>query len=130
MSGKRRASVRGARCALLVAAFGVSCGEERPPVACTAYAAAGLGVAVTNAATGQPICDAVVTASEGAYSERLFEVACTFTGAYERPGTYVVRATRAGFLPSGVGAVRVVMGAGQCPHVEQARVTVLLTPEG
>ena len=108
--------MRGARCALLVAAFGVSCGEERPPVACTAYAAAGLGVAVTNAATGQPICDAVVTASEGAYSERLFEVACTFTGAYERPGTYVVRATRAGFLPSGVGAVRVVMGAGQCPR--------------
>jgi hypothetical protein len=115
---------------VLVAACSVSCREDRTPVACAAYAAAGLGVSVANAATGQPICDATVTAIEGAYSERLFEVSCTFTGAYERPGTYVIRATRPGFLPNELGSVRVVMGGGQCPHVEQARVTVSLTPEG
>jgi hypothetical protein len=115
---------------VLLAACSATCGEDRTPVACTAYAAAGLGVAVTNAATGQPICDATVTAVEGAYSERLFEVSCSFTGAYERPGTYVIRATRAGFLPNAVGSVGVVMGGGQCPHVEQTRVTVSLTPTG
>jgi hypothetical protein len=114
---------------ILLAACVATCGADRT-VACTAHAAAGLGVAVTNAATGQPICDANVTAVEGTYSERLFEVSCSFTGAYERPGVYVIRATRAGFLPYEVGSVRVVMGGGQCPHVEQTRVTVSLTPTG
>lgn len=106
------------------------CGADRTPVACAAYAAAGLGVTVTNAMTGAPICDAVVTASEGSYSEQLFASSCAFSGAYERPGTYVVRATRQGFHPGEVAAVHVVMGGGECPHVEQARVTVPLAPEG
>jgi len=108
----------------------VGCGEDRTPVACAAYAAAGLGVSVSNATTGSPICDAAVTASEGPYSEQLSGNACTFSGAYERPGTYVIRAMRQGFHPSEIAAVRVVMGSGECPHVEQARVTVPLTPEG
>jgi hypothetical protein len=116
---------------VLLAMCSVRCGDDRtPPVACAAYAAAGLSVSVTNATTGQPICDAVVTASEGPYSEQLFGNACAFSGAYERPGTYVVRAMRQGFHPNEVAAVRVVMGGGECPHVEQARITVLLTPEG
>ena len=105
------------------------CGDEPSPVACTAHAAAGLGVTITDAATGQPVCDATVTASEGNYSEQLFGVSCTFTGAYERPGTYVIRASRAGFVPGTAGPVRVVMGGGPCPHVEQARVTITLTAD-
>ena len=115
--------------AVLLSTCFIHCTEERAPVACAAYAAAGLSVTVQNAATGEPICDAAVTASEGTYSESLFGVACTFSGAYERPGTYVVRASRGGFRPSEVGAVRVVMGDDECPHVEQTKVTVWLTPE-
>ena len=114
--------------AVILSTCFMHCTEERAPVACAAYAAAGLSVTVENAATGQPICDAVMAASEGTYSESLFEVACTFSGAYERPGTYVVRVSRGGFRPSETGSVRVVMGDGECPHVEQARVTVRLTP--
>jgi hypothetical protein len=114
---------------LLVAALGAGCTGEREPVACAAYAAAGLGVSVTHADTGQPLCDASVTASDGAYSEKLTEVACTYTGAYERPGSYVVRATRPGFAPAEIGPVRVAMGGGECPHVVQVKVTLPLAPE-
>jgi hypothetical protein len=107
-----------------------SCGEEdRPPVACLAYAAAGLSVEVTNAATAQPICDATVTARQGSYSERLFVTSCSFVGAYERPGTYVVSVSSAGFVPKEATPVTVVMGGGDCPHVEQVRVAIALTPE-
>ena len=115
---------------VLLAACSWSCGQDRTPVACPAYAAAGLSVDVTNAATAQPICDATVTVTESGYSERLFETSCMFVGAYERPGTYVVRAARPGFIPNEVGSVRVVMSAEQCPHVQQVRVAIPLTPEG
>jgi hypothetical protein len=117
-----------ALCALLAAPL-VHCGEDRSPVACAAYAVAGLGVSVLDAATGSPVCDATVTAIDGAYSEQLSGAACSFSGAYERPGSYLIRATRPGFRPSEVRGVRVVMGAGECPHVEQTRVTIHLTPE-
>ena len=105
------------------------CNEEQDPIACAAYAVAGLGVTVTNADTGQPICDATVTAADGAYGERLFAVGCIYAGAYERAGTYVVRASRDGFAPKEVGPVHVVMGGGECPHVQETRVTVSLSPE-
>jgi hypothetical protein len=114
---------------LLVLAAAASCCDSGD-FACTAFAAAGLSVTVTNAATGEPLCDASVTATEGAYSERLFQAGCAFAGAVERPGTYVVRAERAGFVASEVGDVRVVMGGGPCPHVEQVQLAIALTPEG
>jgi hypothetical protein len=105
------------------------CAEGPTSVACPAYAAAGLAVSVSNAADGQPICDAAVTATDGTYSEQLFGVACAFTGAAERPGTYLVRASRPGFVPGEVASVRVVMGGGQCPHVIETQVAIRLTPE-
>jgi hypothetical protein len=112
----------------LFAALSSACSEERSPVACAAYAAAGLGVSVADAATGQPICDASVSATEGGYSEKLTSISCTYTGAYERAGTYVVRAAREGYAPVEQGPVRVVMGGGQCPHVVEARITLQLAP--
>ena len=115
---------------VLLAACSWSCGQDQTPVACAAYAAAGLSVDVTNAATAQPICDATVTVSEGGYSERLFETSCRFVGAYERPGTYAVRAARAGYIPKEVSSVRVGIGSGECPHVQEVRVAIPLTPEG
>jgi hypothetical protein len=110
----------------------LSCGEQevdRSPAACLAYAAAGLRVEVTNVATAEQICDATVIASQGSYSEQLFGTSCAFIGAYERAGTYVLTAARAGLVPKEVGSVRVVMSGGQCPHVEQARVAIALTPD-
>jgi len=115
---------------LLLAAAAFDCGEERMPIACPAFASAGLSVVVRDARTAQPICDAAVTAREGAYSEQLFETSCEFVGAYERPGTYVVTASRAGFVPKEATSVRVVMGGGDCPHVEQVSLAIQLTPEG
>ena len=131
MAGEGRTVGRGARRFLLLflAATAWSCDQGERPWACTAFAAAGLSVAVTNAATGQPICDASVTATDGAYSERLYEGACAFAGAVERPGTYVVRVERQGFVPKEVRDVVVVMGAGPCPHVLQVQLAMPLTPE-
>jgi hypothetical protein len=114
---------------VLLAAGSSSCGKDDDLVACPAYAVAGLSVEVTNAATGQPICDAVVTITERQYFERLFETSCRFVGAYERPGTYVVRAERVGFVTRQLGSLRVVMGRGPCPHVQEVRVAIALTPE-
>ncbi len=114
---------------LLLAATAWSCDQGVPPWSCTMVALAGLNVAVTNATTGQPICDASVTATEGSYSEQLSAQACAYAGAVERPGTYVVRAERPGFLPKEARDVRVVMSADSCPHVLQVQLAMPLTPE-
>ncbi len=108
----------------------LSCGHDRELDVCPAIAAAGLSVNLTNAATAQPVCDASVTAIDGSYSERLVQTSCTYVGAFERPGTYVVRAEKAGFVPKEVGQVQVVMGSGRCPHVQEVRLTLPLTPQG
>jgi hypothetical protein len=122
------------RLALLLLAAGAFGCEETAPIACPAFAVAGLTVAVSNAVTAQPICDATVTAREGDYSEPLSAQpsgsSCTFVGALERPGTYVVSASRAGFVPMQKTSVPVVMGGGDCPHVVPTRVKIELTPEG
>lgn len=114
---------------LLVALGSLGCGSATPPpVACAAYAVAGLNVSVSNAATGQPICDAAVTATDGAHQEQLVAVGCAFAGAYERPGVYVVRAEREGFTPAVSAPARVVMGRGECPHVEPVQLRLALAP--
>lgn len=113
--------------ALAATAWGCDAGDQ---VACTAFAAAGLSVAVTNAATGEPLCDVSVTATEGDYSERLYQGACLFAGAVERPGTYAVRAEGPGFVAKEVRDVQVVMGGGPCPHVQQVQLSIALSPDG
>lgn len=88
--------------------------------ACVALCAiaAGLDVRVANAETGEAICDATVTASEGSYSEQLQPIdsgaACRYRGAFSRPGIYSVRAEREAFVPASVSNVKVVMGTGRC----------------
>lgn len=97
-------------------------------VACPAIALAGLDVSVTSVSSSQPICDATVTAVEGSHSERLAPLGCRYPGAYERPGTYTVRAERPGFAPLELSGVRVGMGAGECPHVQTVTVQLSLQP--
>ena len=108
----------------------LSCGQDGAPGACTALAAVGLTVDVTNAATAQPLCDEKVTATDGAYSELLLQTSCSYSGAIERPGTYTVRAEKPGFVSKEIGGVQVVMGSGQCPHVQGVRLAIALVPEG
>jgi hypothetical protein len=88
-----------------------------------AAAVAGLRVTVTNASDGTPICDATVTADEVEYTETLAAASCTWSGAFERPGNYVVTATRAGFK-DGHAVVTVVRGS-DC-HVVPVNVSIAL----
>jgi len=95
--------------------------------------AVGLDVGVANADTGVPICDAIVTAIDGSYSEELQATndarGCRFRGAFSRPGVYSVRAERDGFLPMTLSHVTVVAGKGDCcPGIETAHVEIRLRP--
>jgi hypothetical protein len=110
---------------LLLSALSCSC-DSSPGMACAAIAQAGLDVSVINEQNGQGICDATVTAEDGTYREALPAFSCRFVGAYERSGTYVVRAERAGFVTREVTNVRVTMMTGDCPHVETVRVQIRL----
>jgi carboxypeptidase family protein len=113
---------------LLVAVSLSSCGDS-PTIACTAIAKAGLEVRVINDQTQQEICDATVTAIDGNNRETLTSSSCRFIGAFERPGTYVIRAERSGFASREVPDVRVVMGTGDCPHVETVSLKIGLRPQ-
>lgn len=102
--------------------------ESSPTVACTAIAQAGLDVSVINELNGQGVCDATVTAVEGDYRESLPAFSCRFVGAYERTGTYTLRAQRTGYATKEVVNVRVTMATGDCPHVETVRMQIRLVP--
>src|ERR1700682_4687349 len=79
----------------------------------------GLVATVVNDRTGEPICDATVTAmapsGEATYSEQLFpqpaapdgHEGCRYSAFFGRPGTWSVRAERAGFSPRTVSRVEV-----------------------
>jgi hypothetical protein len=77
------------------------CGAALEPRVCTLIAVEALTVTVVDAATGQRICDATVTATEGAFTVELrpFGPAqdCSYSGPTERPGSYEVRVTRTGY---------------------------------
>jgi hypothetical protein len=111
---------------LCATAFACGCPPEEEQVVCTTIAAAGLSVGVTNERTGLALCDATVTATEGSSDETLFPNGCRYLGAWERPGTYVVRVEASGFAPRTIADVRVVMGTGECPHVQEVRLEVPL----
>lgn len=109
---------------VVLALAAVSCDDLG--IVCTTEARAGLEVRVTNAQTGEGVCDAVVTATDGAYAETLIAVGCRYYGAYERPGIYTVRAERSGFDTGTVPGVQVVLNSGPCRHVETAQLEIRL----
>jgi hypothetical protein len=128
-NGNVIAACRRAAISTVLALPFAACGELEPDViACAAIAIAGLDVSVVDESTNQPLCDATVTATEGAYAERLGRIGCRFSGAYERPGSYSVRAERSGFITRTLAADRVVMSTGQCPHPVTVRVEIRLPP--
>jgi hypothetical protein len=112
---------------LCVAALAWGCDGDSG-VVCTAIAAAGLSVGVTNEQTSHALCDATVTATEGSYTETLFPNGCRYLGAWERSGTYRVRVEAQRFSTKTITDVRVVMGTGKCPHVQEVRLEIPLAP--
>lgn len=76
-----------------------SCGVG---LSCTDIFFYGLTVTIKDDATDQTICDATVSAVDGAYSEQLMPQSigasgCTYGGAGERAGTYILTAKKSGY---------------------------------
>jgi hypothetical protein len=96
---------------------------------CTPDRRLGLAILVVNDQSGTHLCDATVTARDGAYSETLQRTSdarvssCLYVGAAERAGTYSVRAEAVGFTPSTVSDLRVATTEDGC-HVERVQRTI------
>ena len=112
---------------------GLTLGLDRgccpPTQVCTAEVRAGLAIRVVEAATGEGIVGAVVTATEGDYVETLEGPASSsgaHTGAYERAGTYLLTVEAEGYVSQAVNDVEVVSEPCAC-HVTPAERTIELT---
>jgi len=106
---------------------------------CTGSYEPALDVFVLDARTNAPAAEgAIVTVRDGNYTETLrtyrfyrpeppdtVEVALSFAGAFERPGTYTVRVEKAGYEPWEIRNVRV--REDEC-HVITRRLEANLTP--
>ena len=130
--GGREALVRCVASVVLLVAAGapIGCSEtDRADVSCPPYIAAGLNVSVANDQSNDPICDALVTARDGSYSETLMPAGtCRYVGAIERAGTYSVLAERTGFAAALTPDLKVVSSGGDCPHVRTVDVAIRLAP--
>ena len=94
---------------------------------CTLNPGVGLVLTVVNGQTGQPICDAVVTAqreSDTTSWELSVGPDCTYRGSGV---TALVRAERTGFT-SATQLIQVRSTGGECPFAEAAYATIRLMP--
>jgi len=84
-------------------------------------------VSVVDAATGATAVGALVTARDGGYldSARVSTYGPSIGLAYERPGSYVVTASKDGYSDAQMSGV--LVSRGQC-HVVTARVALELNP--
>ena len=121
---------------LTLAAFVVASGcSDQGETPCTPDMRLGMGIIVANEQTGAHVCDATVTARDGAYSETLRPMSwsqvssCLYVGAMERPGTYSVRAEAAGLSAGILSTVNVPLTDDGC-HVEMVRREIQLRPTG
>lgn len=115
---------------LLVSACGGSSDSE--PVVCTASIEPGIRIQVTDSVSGNPIsCGASALVTAGTYSEAVANPSGTgcfdtamLMAAFERPGTYAVTVSKAGYLDFAVNDV--VVTAGVC-HVNTVTVEARLS---
>jgi hypothetical protein len=101
------------------------CGEEEcpPPVQPLA-----VRVTVADASTGEPLCEARVTARSASREEVLFHVAeCTYGGGWG-PGTYEISAEKAGFGSNTKSGIHVRSLSEKCDRFETVDVPMELTP--
>jgi len=88
---------------LLILIMSVSCSFDEDtvnPNFCTEDFRAGLEVTVKDQQTGRILVDSViVVVKDGSYTETLknFENTNTFTGAFERKGTYIITVSKMGY---------------------------------
>ena len=120
----------GSMALLLVSACGGSSDSES--VVCTASLEAGIQIQVTDSASGNPIsCGARAVVTAGTYAEAVENPsspgcldAAMLPAAFERPGTYMVTVSKAGYLDFAINDV--VVTAGVC-HVNTVTVGARLS---
>ena len=115
--------------ALVLAIVAAGCSEGGP--VCPQSVSAGIHVSVSDGAAQAALTGATGEARDGEYVEVLTAVApqsVQLTGAYGRPGTYVVEVQRDGYVPWVRGAVVVVSTGGDCPDVETTFLQAALVP--
>ncbi len=108
--------------------FLVSCNNHHPTQQnCTLEAEPAVVVQLTDAGTSQPVSGATITLSEGlTYSVVMAEgSAGVYSGAFERPGTYDLAISAAGYTPQTVSAI--TAPSGPCGPVTQ-QVQVAMSP--
>ena len=119
---------------VVLGAAATSC-AERVQGPCTPDRRLGLGIVVANDQTGAHVCDATVTARDGAYSETLRPTSwslvspCLYVGASERSGTYSVHAEAARLSPGMLSSVTVPITEDGC-HVRMVQREIRLRPTG
>jgi hypothetical protein len=111
--------------AVLTAIATCGCGEEQCPPPMQPLA---VRVHVADASTGEPLCEARVTARSASREEVLFHVAeCTYGGGWG-PGTYEVTAEKAGFESNTESGIHVRSLSEKCDRFETVDVRMELTP--
>lgn len=127
---RKFSSLLGSMVLLLVPACG---GSDDDPVVCTASLEPGIRILVTDSVSGNPnSCGARAVVADGTYSEAAENPSspgCLDTAmllaAFERPGTYAVTVSKAGYLDFALSDVAVT--AGVC-HVNTVTVEARLSP--
>jgi hypothetical protein len=97
-------------------------------VPCTPSVEPGISVRVMDQDTSAGTRLAVVTLTDGDYTETMQAPTCTcssYTGAFERPGTYTIKVQQTGYVTQTINDV--VVKAGLC-HVQTVEKTVVMVP--
>ena len=119
--------------AVIICLAAAACGHPGYAT-CLDEAHKAVGVHVQDADTGAPVCDAVVVIHSGVYSESLpvrndpaddGAPGCVYAGAYERPGTYEVDVSRAGYASATTTGV--VVPLDSCGKVVPQTLVITLT---
>lgn len=105
-----------------------ACSSDDDSVECAGIARAGISLVVTDAVTGNRICDAIVELRDGDHVEKPTgwgdDDQCAYHGAMERAGTYTVTATVAGYATASQQVT--VTRNGPCNNVDPQQVILAL----
>lgn len=113
--------------ALVLCAALAGCGSSN--ALCSLEARAGVDVALTDAATGKPVCDAKVIITDGGEvrdDARPVGPDCLYSGAVERTGTFKVEITHASYAPVTREGIEVKMDEAGC-HVASQKIEAALS---
>ena len=125
------------RLAAFAAAAAITIGTTAcigPFESCEGVGNFGVQITVVDSVTGRaPVGTAVLILTEGEYTEsaqatlQVSNGTVIVAGAHERPGTYSLRITVAGYQPWTASGVR-VSESGRCDEVDTVKLTARLRP--